>query len=93
MPAITSGKVLVTGANGYVAAWVVQDLLEHGFFVRGTVRSESKAVYLRDRFKAYDDKFEIVLVPDMSKVGCNGRILWSGLYLKLTVCHAGRGIR
>ena len=68
MPAITSGKVLVTGANGFVAAWVVQELLEHGFAVRGTVRAESKATYLRDRFKAYGDKFEIAIVPDMAAV-------------------------
>ncbi|RPD79313.1 NAD(P)-binding protein [Lentinus tigrinus ALCF2SS1-7] len=69
MPAITSGKALVTGANGFVAVWVVQDLLEHGFAVRGTVRSESKATYLHDRFKAYGDKFEVVIVPDMAVEG------------------------
>ena len=67
MPAISSGKVLVTGANGYIAAWVVQDLLEHGFSVRGTVRSESKAAYLRDYFKAHGDRFEIAIVEDIAK--------------------------
>ncbi|MGR8934041.1 MAG: NAD-dependent epimerase/dehydratase family protein [Gammaproteobacteria bacterium] len=31
--------VLVTGASGYIASWIVQKLLEEGFTVRGTVRS------------------------------------------------------
>ena len=33
-------KVLVTGANGYIAIWLVAMLLEKGYSVRGTVRSE-----------------------------------------------------
>ena len=69
MPAITSGKILVTGANGFVAAWVVKELLDHGFSVRGTVRSEDKATYLRDRLKTYGDKLEFALVDDITKVG------------------------
>ncbi|KAI0746586.1 NAD(P)-binding protein [Daedaleopsis nitida] len=70
MPAITSGRVLVTGANGYLAAWVVKDLLDSGFSVRGTVRSESKATYLREYFgKIYGDRFEVVIVEDITKDG------------------------
>lgn len=34
----TSSPVLVTGANGYVASWLVKKLLEEGFTVHGTVR-------------------------------------------------------
>ncbi|TBU27343.1 NAD(P)-binding protein [Dichomitus squalens] len=67
MPAITSGKVLVTGANGYIAVWIVKSLLEAGFAVRGTVRSESKAAYLRSYFQSSGDKFEAVIVPDITK--------------------------
>lgn len=69
MPALTSGKVLVTGANGYVAAWVIKDLLENGYAVRGTVREESKATYLREYFKAFGEKLQIVIVPDITKDG------------------------
>ncbi|KAI0746587.1 NAD(P)-binding protein [Daedaleopsis nitida] len=69
MPAIKSGRVLVTGANGFLAAWVVKELLEHGFSVRGTVRSESKAAYLREYFKAHGDRFETAIVEDISKEG------------------------
>lgn len=42
--------VLVTGASGYVALHCVQQLLQHGYKVRGTVRSlrnESKVAPLR----------------------------------------------
>lgn len=69
MPAVTKGKVLVTGANGYVALWVVKTLLGAGFSVRGTVRSESRIAYLKETFKEYADKIEFVVVPDITKVG------------------------
>ena len=68
MPAVTSGKVLVTGANGFVGIWVAKAYLDHGFSVRGTVRSESKAKHLRQVFQSYGDKFEIAIVDDIAKV-------------------------
>jgi uncharacterized protein YbjT (DUF2867 family) len=69
MPAIKPGsKVLVSGANGYVATWIVRVLLERGFSVRGTVRSESKAEYSRRMFSSYGDKHEVVVVEDFTKV-------------------------
>ncbi len=75
MPAVTSGKVLVTGANGYVAVWVVKSYLEKGFAVRGTVRSESKGKYLRQLFQSYGDKFELVVVDDITRVRLRSCIL------------------
>ena len=68
MPVATQGKVLVTGANGYIAFWVVKGLLEAGYEVRGTVRSASKAKYVQDYFKQYGDKLEVVVVDDITKV-------------------------
>ena len=35
----TANPVLVTGANGYVASWLVKRLLEEGFTVHAAVRS------------------------------------------------------
>lgn len=67
MPAIQSGKVLVTGANGYIALWVVKSLLEKGFSVRGTVRSEAKVTHLKETFKSYGNRFEVVVVEDITK--------------------------
>ena len=64
-------KVLVSGANGYVAMWVVHTLLERGFTVRGTVRTKEKGKFMVEYFKSlgYGDKFEVVLVEDIVKVG------------------------
>ena len=35
----TFSPVLVTGATGYIASWIVKKLLERGFTVHGTVRN------------------------------------------------------
>lgn len=68
MPAVTKGKVLVSGCNGYVAVWIVKQLLEDGFAVRGTVRRETAIPYLSNLFESYGDRFEVVVVPDITKV-------------------------
>ncbi|KAF9230160.1 hypothetical protein BU15DRAFT_11814, partial [Melanogaster broomeanus] len=62
-------KVLVSGATGYIAAWVVQALLERGYSVRGTARSVAKGEHLKKTFVSYGDKFEVVVVEDMAKDG------------------------
>ncbi|CCM04251.1 uncharacterized protein FIBRA_06418 [Fibroporia radiculosa] len=69
MPPISSGRVLVTGANGYIAIWIVRSLLERGYSVRGTVRSEDKAKHLHDTFTAYWGRFETVIVEDITEAG------------------------
>ncbi|PFH47275.1 hypothetical protein AMATHDRAFT_87804, partial [Amanita thiersii Skay4041] len=62
-------KILVTGANGFVAVWLVQALLEQDYCVRGTVRSQEKGTFLLDKFKSYGEKFEVVVVEDFTKDG------------------------
>jgi hypothetical protein len=70
MVAIPSpAKVLVTGANGYLATWVVKKYLEAGYSVRGTVRSLSKSAFLNDKFARYGDRFELAVVEDITKDG------------------------
>ncbi|THH31430.1 hypothetical protein EUX98_g2752 [Antrodiella citrinella] len=69
MPAITSGKVLVTGINGFTAMWFARALLEAGYSVRGTVRSASKGEHPKKYFKSFGSKLEIVVVPDITKDG------------------------
>ncbi|KAJ3877793.1 D-lactaldehyde dehydrogenase, partial [Lentinula edodes] len=49
--------------------WVVRTLLEKGYAVRGTVRSEEKGEPLKKIFADYKDKFEIVVVEDITKEG------------------------
>lgn len=70
MPTISpNDKVLVTGANGFIALWIVKTLLERGNSVRAAVRSESKGRNLQQLFNSYADKLEIAIVPDMTKDG------------------------
>ncbi len=76
MPAIqakSAAKVLVSGANGYIAIWVVRTLLERGYSVRGTVRSTEKGKHLLEIFKGYGDKLEAVVVEDITKVRVSAR--------------------
>ena len=71
MPSVDKGsKVLVSGANGYIAMWIVRTLLERGFAVRGTVRTEEKGDFMINYFKSlgYGDNFEVVVVDDIVKV-------------------------
>lgn len=75
MPAVKPpSTVLVTGASGFIAIWVVRALLENGFAVRGTVRSSKKGDFLTKTFEEYGDKFEIVVVKDMCEVGLSFRL-------------------
>lgn len=61
-------KVFVTGANGYIAMWVIRTLLEQGYTVRGSVRSVDKGKHLREYFHSYGNKVEWVIVEDFTKV-------------------------
>lgn len=56
-------KVLVTAANSYIGSNIVDLLLELGFYVRGTVRTEKP--WLNELFdKKYGKgRFETVIVP------------------------------
>jgi nucleoside-diphosphate-sugar epimerase len=70
MPNVPPGsRVLVTGANGYIALWVVQTLLENGYIARGVVRTAEKGKHLKEHFSSYGDKFELAIVPDITKEG------------------------
>ena len=72
MSAIPNGSlVLVTGANGFIGSHVVDQFLAASYRVRGTVRSESKGAWVQELFdKKYGPKkFEIAIVPDMTKPG------------------------
>lgn len=56
--------ILITGANGFLASHVVEQALEIGYRVRGTVRDLSKSSWLMERFPS--DALELVVVPDMA---------------------------
>ncbi|KAI9338743.1 NAD(P)-binding protein [Obelidium mucronatum] len=48
-----SKLALVTGISGFIGAHVARELLEQGFTVRGTVRSQEKADQVRDVLAPY----------------------------------------
>ena len=75
MPAVISGDILVTGANGYIAAWAVKTLLQQGFSVRGVVRSDSSSSTVRKLFANAGDRFQPTIVPDYTKVSALSRVL------------------
>ncbi|KAF2724201.1 NAD(P)-binding protein [Polychaeton citri CBS 116435] len=66
--------ILVTGVTGFLASIITDQLLHHGFRVRGTVRDpkNAKASWMPEHFdKRYrSGKFEMVQVEDMEKEGC-----------------------
>jgi nucleoside-diphosphate-sugar epimerase len=71
MPALSpdnSPLVLVTGANGYAASHIIHALLNAGYRVRGTVRSESSRSLVKDHFSTFGDALAVVLVPDITVV-------------------------
>lgn len=63
------GLVLVTGANGFIAARTVETFLLSGYHVRGTVRSLANSRPLLDTLKYYGDRFQLVEVKDITAPG------------------------
>lgn len=59
--------VLVTGATGFIAQWVIRYLLEEDYDVIGTVRTAEKANKLHEQFKK-TSKLSFEIVPDISKL-------------------------
>ncbi|KAF8331072.1 D-lactaldehyde dehydrogenase [Cantharellus anzutake] len=63
MPGVTApSKVLVTGASGFLASWIVKTLLDRGYRVVGTVQSSLDGDYLKSLF---GDEFNYAVVPDI----------------------------
>jgi nucleoside-diphosphate-sugar epimerase len=64
--------ILVTGASGFIATHVIQNLLGRGYKVRGTVRNVSSTDSLfKEHFGSYldQDRLQIIKVPDFTADG------------------------
>jgi len=63
MRVIDSSKpILVTGAGGYIASWIIEYLLEKGYRVRGTVRSlaqNERLSHLESMAKQHEGRLEL----------------------------------
>lgn len=70
-PIEKGSTVLVTGANGFIASHILDQLLQLDYKVRGTVRAEAKGKWVQDYFdnKYGKGKLELVVVPDMGAKG------------------------
>ena len=63
-------RVLLTGGSGFIAAHVLDILLEHGHSVVTTVRSQEKANKIKDAHpKVGKDKLDFALVEDVAQEG------------------------
>lgn len=58
-------SVLVTGANGFIASHVVSQLLDAGYHVLGTVRSESKITNVLDAHNRHEN-LDVCVVKDIT---------------------------
>ncbi|RPA98715.1 NAD(P)-binding protein [Choiromyces venosus 120613-1] len=63
----TKPKVLLTGANGFVAAHVLQQLIQANYHITGTVRTEEKAALCRSFNPEYEGKARFIVLPDFTK--------------------------
>ncbi|KAI0847001.1 putative NADPH-dependent methylglyoxal reductase GRE2 [Daldinia vernicosa] len=72
-------RVLLTGANGYIAQHVLSQLFEAGFSVRAVARSESKIDVLKKSFSKYVDtpQLDFGVVPDITVPGAFDDVLVS----------------
>ncbi|OBT57153.1 hypothetical protein VE04_02280 [Pseudogymnoascus sp. 24MN13] len=63
--------VLVTGANGYIASHIVEQVRLAGYHVRGTVRDAAKAAWTTEVFNSRHGAgtYSAVVVPDMAVDG------------------------
>ncbi|KIW12206.1 hypothetical protein PV08_09482 [Exophiala spinifera] len=68
-------KVFLTGANGFLATHILSQLVENGYEVTGTVRTQSKAEDVFVAHPSFKSKVKLVVVPDLSAAGAYDQIL------------------
>ncbi|KAG8909008.1 methylglyoxal reductase (NADPH-dependent) gre2 [Tulasnella sp. 403] len=62
-------SVLVTGAEGFLGFHTVKNLLNKGYDVVGTVRSERRIPYLRNTFQGLVNQLELIVMDNMATPG------------------------
>ncbi|KAI1439430.1 putative NADPH-dependent methylglyoxal reductase GRE2 [Annulohypoxylon stygium] len=72
-------RVLLTGANGFIAQHILSQLLERGHSVRAVVRSQSKVDNLKKTFCKYvsTSQLEFGVVPDITVPSAFDKVLAS----------------
>lgn len=62
-------RFLLTGANGFIGAHILSELLANNHSVRAVVRSQNKADQVRKDHASAGDKLDFALVTDMTTPG------------------------
>lgn len=63
-------RVLLTGASGFIGAYILDSLLEYGYSVVATVRSAAKGEQILASHEQYGkDQLDYVVVEDMMVPG------------------------
>ncbi|QRW12609.1 NADPH-dependent methylglyoxal reductase GRE2 protein [Ceratobasidium sp. AG-Ba] len=72
-----SQHILLTGGNGFIAVHIIVILLEHGYIVTTTLRSEGKAAYLRKMFAAAvnEGQLRFAIVEDITVLGAFDQVV------------------
>lgn len=77
-PAGRQSRVLLTGANGFIAQHILAQFLEAGHSVRAVVRTQSSADQLQSIFSTHPShKLDFTLVPDITAPGAFDAVLIS----------------
>ena len=63
--------ILITGGTGFVATWVINEFLAHGYRVRTTVRNAAKGEDVKSTHSKYADRLEIAIVEDITPAGAH----------------------
>lgn len=69
MPVVSSGKILVTGASGYIGSWIVKYLVDRNYSVVVAVRSQHHVDFITRRFPEYEGKVSGIIVRDIGAPG------------------------
>ncbi|KAG8741620.1 methylglyoxal reductase (NADPH-dependent) gre2 [Ceratobasidium sp. 414] len=75
-------NVLLTGGNGFIAVHITVLLLQRGYRITTTVRSESKTKYLRDKFSeaVSSGQLKFSIVEDVTVSGAFDEVLKSNSF-------------
>jgi nucleoside-diphosphate-sugar epimerase len=76
--ATSAGKVLLTGANGFVASHIVQGLIARNYHIVGTVRSEKKAQDVIALHPSWKKHITWVYIADIGIAGAYNEVFKTG---------------
>ncbi|KAJ5183457.1 NAD dependent epimerase/dehydratase [Penicillium capsulatum] len=66
MPPSNGQHILLTGANGFVASHILSMLVDRGFFITATVRSQGKADDIIQTHPSWKDSIQFAIVSDFT---------------------------